>query len=324
MSAAKLTSAVIQELADICPSGVHQDVPLAQFSRWRIGGLADLVVEPRSVSQLCAIRAVLAREGLASVVIGDTSNLLFADDGLRAIMLRIAARMSRLRVEGSEVTAEAGLWVPHLARCLQRAGLTGAEHVCGIPGTLGGLICMNGGSQRRGIGSAVVNVTAVTPWGGATMLDQADCGFAYRTSVFQSNGFVIAVAQLRFAQAPDRSAIRRQMLAILRERRRKFPRKQPNCGSVFKSNPAMYAAIGPPGAAIERLGFKGYRIGDAMVSPRHGNFFVNAGKARSPDMLRLIQDVGDMVFETTGHRMESEVRYVTPAGVIRSAYTPGA
>lgn len=255
---------LIDALARLCPGGVRRDVSLAQLSRWRIGGIADVVVEPRSVAELSALRAFIACEGLASVVIGDTSNLLFADEGLRAICIRIGARMSGLRIEGAQVTAESGLWVPHLARRLQQAGLTGAEHVCGIPGTLGGLICMNGGSQRKGIGSAVVKVIAVDEAGSAITLDHAQCRFGYRSSVFQDNGAVIASAELLFTIAADRAAIRREMLLILQERNRKFPRKQPNCGSVFKSNPAMYAEIGPPGAVIERLGFKGYRIGDAL------------------------------------------------------------
>lgn len=323
MTAVTVNNAVVQELARLCPGGVRRDVPLAEVSRWRIGGLADVVVEPCCVSQLCALRAFTAREGLASVVIGDTSNLLFSDDGLRVVCFHIGGRMSALQIEETQVTAEAGLWVPYFARRLQQTGLTGAEHVCGIPGTLGGLICMNGGSQRKGIGSSVVNVTAVTASGEAATLYRAECGFAYRTSVFQGNGAVIAAAQLQFAQASDPGTVRREMLGILRDRSRKFPRKQPNCGSVFKSNPAMYAEIGPPGAAIERLGFKGYRIGGAIVSVHHANFFVNAGKARATDMLRLIQEVGDAVFQTTGHRMESEVQFVTPAGKIHSAYISG-
>lgn len=311
-------ASLADRLSYLCPGGVRLKVDLKQFSRWQIGGIADVMVEPGSVAELCSLRAFIAGEQLPSIVIGDTSNLLFSDEGLRAICIRIGGRMSSVNFDRETVYAEAGVWVPYLARRVMQAGLTGAEHVCGIPGSLGGLICMNGGSQRKGIGSAVIEVTAVDVLGIAHTLSQTECSFDYRTSAFQTNNAAIAVARLYFQRIGDHAAVRREMLSILRDRNRKFPRKQPNCGSVFKSNPAMYAAIGPPGAAIEKLGFKGFRIGDAVVSPNHANFFVNAGMASSRDMLALITKVGDAVYEKTGHCMVPEVRLVTPAGVITS------
>ncbi|MCG5497791.1 UDP-N-acetylmuramate dehydrogenase [Ectothiorhodospira variabilis] len=318
---------LIAELSNICPAGVHQNVSLAQISRWRIGGIADVIVEPSSLDELCRLRSFIAQKGLSSIVIGDTSNLLFADEGLRAICIRMGRKMSSISISGDTVMAQAGIWVPHFARRLMQAGLTGAEHTCGIPGTLGGLICMNGGSQRKGIGSAVVSVTAVDPEGRVFTLDRDACLFGYRQSVFQGNGAVVAASKLLFNRAPKPESIRREMLSILRERSRKFPRKQPNCGSVFKSNPEMYADIGPPGAAIEKLGLKNYRIGDALISPCHANFFVNAGKASADDMLRLILYVRDTVCAATGYRMEPEIRYVTLGGQvisIHNAAPPGS
>lgn len=311
-------SPVADMFSHLCPGGVHLNVDLKQFSRWQIGGVADIMVEPSSIVELCRLRAFIAREQLPSIIIGDTSNLLFSDEGLRAVCIRIGGRLSSVKFDGETVLAEAGVWVPYLARCVMQAGLRGAEHVCGIPGSLGGLICMNGGSQRKGIGSAVIEVTAVDVSGVAFKLSQAECSFGYRTSAFQTNNAAIAVSRLYFQRTGDHAAVRREMLSILRDRNRKFPRKQPNCGSVFKSNPAMYAAIGPPGAAIEKLGFKGFRIGDAMVSPNHANFFVNTGMATSRDMVALITKVGDAVHEKTGYRMEPEVRFVTPTGAVTS------
>ena len=218
---------LIVDLSRICPGGLRRNVSLARSSRWRIGGQADVVVEPGSIAELSALRAFIVREGLPSVVVGDTSNLLFSDEGLRAICIRIGPRLSRMEIAGDEVVAEAGVWVPCLARRVQQAGLTGAEHTCGIPGTLGGLICMNGGSQRMGIGSSVVSVTAIAESGATVSLAQTDCAFGYRSSIFQSDGTVIAAARLRFSRAGERSAVRGRMLSILRERSRKFPRTWP-------------------------------------------------------------------------------------------------
>lgn len=310
-------------LSALCPGGVARDVPLSRISRWRVGGLADVLVDPGSIAELAALRAFLHREGLAHVVIGSTTNLLFSDDGLRAVCIRIGNRMAGLQVEGTRVRAEAGLWAPALARRVMLAGLSGAEHICGIPGTLGGLLAMNGGSRRQSIGSVVETVESIDPAGARRLRTGTDCGFGYRRSVFQDNGEVITRVQLRLIPAADRAAVRREMLTIMTARRRKFPR-WPNCGSVFKSRPETYAEIGPPGAVIERLGFKGRRIGDALVSPRHANFIVNAGQARAADIVLLIREIRDAVARETGHRLEAEVRFVRPDGVMVAADAGGA
>ncbi|TIX29674.1 MAG: FAD-binding protein, partial [Mesorhizobium sp.] len=208
----------------------------------------------------------LAAAGIRHVVIGATSNLLFADEGLRAVAVQIGNHFSNVVVSGTEITAGAGTWVPGLARRAMHAGLSGIEHTCGIPGTLGGLVCMNGGSQRRGIDEAIVEVTSVDTRGRLHRRNAAGCGFAYRRSLFQVNDEVVVNARLVLASGTARGEIRRRMLAIMGDRRRKFPHRTPNCGSVFVSNPAMYAQYGSPGAVIERLGFKGCRIGGAEVS----------------------------------------------------------
>ena len=114
------------------------------------------------------------------------------------------------------------------------------------------------------------------------------------------------------------------MKEILASRRRKFPQKLPNCGSVFVSNPAMYADYGPPGAMIEKLGFKGRRVGDALVSPHHANFIVNAGRATARDTLALIAEIRETVRRETGYAMDVEARYVTEAGAVVPAGQPVA
>lgn len=249
------------------------------------------------------------------VVVGLTSNLLFADEGLRVPCLQLGPRMGDVAIKHTNVYAQAGAWVPGLACKLMQAGLTGGEHTCGIPGTLGGLICMNGGSQRKGIGSSVVAVESVDQVGTHRVRSAKNCDFAYRQSVFQNNNEVITSAHLRFALG-ERAAIRSDMRAILAERRKKFPRKEPNCGSVFKSDPAMYAEIGPPGNVIERLGFKGMRVGGAEISPEHANFIVNKGGARAQDVLALIAAIHNGVRSATGYLMQAEGYYVSVSGTV--------
>ncbi|KMK63827.1 UDP-N-acetylmuramate dehydrogenase [Puniceibacterium sp. IMCC21224] len=304
-------------LLDAFPEASMQNVSLARISRWRIGGLADIVLRPRSVEELCAMRAYLLAQGLPNVVIGATSNLLFADAGLRAVALQIGNSLgkSAVKVTGTDITAGAGVWVPGLARRVMQAGLGGIEHICGIPGTFGGLVCMNGGSLRRGIGENITHVDSVDVTGALYRRDREACGFAYRRSVFQGNDEIVVSAGLAL-EAGEREAIRRVMLTILGNRRRKFPHHTPNCGSVFVSNPGMYADYGPPGAVIEKLGFKGRRIGDAQVSPEHANFIVNTGRARAEDVLALITGIKTAARRETGYDMEVEARYVRPDGTL--------
>lgn len=307
---------LITDLEAICPGAVELDVSLARVSRWRIGGLAAVVVGPSSVRQILALRSYLSQRSIPHVVIGGTTNLLFADEGLQVPCIQISERMSKIAANGETIVAEAGAWVPGLARRAMQAGLSGVEHICGIPGTVGGLICMNGGSQRKGVGSSVGSVTSVNEAGELVTRSGRDCEFAYRASIFQRNGEIVAQVELRLAPAPEKGNIRREMLDILASRRRKFPQKDPNCGSVFKSDDGLYADYGPPGALIERLGFKGRRIGGAEVSPNHANFISNRGGALAIDVLTLISEIRAAVLVETGYQLRTEARFVTANGQI--------
>ncbi len=305
-------------LRDICSGDVLQGVDLAAISHWKIGGSAALLLRPSSASEIAALRSWFFKRGMPHVVIGNTTNLLFADEGLRVPCIQIGAGMSRICIERGEVYAEAGAWVPRLSRILMLKGLTGGEHLCGIPGTLGGLICMNGGSNGHSIGDNVIGVESVDSRGTIVERDLGECEFGYRRSVYQANDEIVTSGRMRFFPGLC-AAIRVAMLVDLANRKRKFPLKEPSCGSVFKSNPGIYADFGPPGAVIERLGFKGMRIGGAMVSPRHANFIVNTGRAKAVDVLEIMTSIRDAVFVQTGYLLESEVRYVTPEGKVLPA-----
>lgn len=314
MSAGDAIDYALERFAPILTRGVN----LSHLSWWRIGGRARAMLEPRSVQELQALRSWFAEQGQPHVVIGHTSNLLFSDAGLDVPCIRISSKLGGLSITNTRVTAEAGIWVPYFARRLQLAGLKGLAHICGIPGTLGGLICMNGGSQRKSIGTHVVRVVSIDDKGNLKRRNQAACQFAYRSSAFQHNNEIVAAVTLQLNRVEDPAALRREMIEILSSRRRKFPKELPNCGSVFVSNPAMYAQFGPPGAVIERLGFKGQQVGGAQVSPVHANFIVNRGHARAKDVLSLILAIAARARQELGLSLVSEARYVSPSGRIAS------
>lgn len=298
---------------------VRFNVSLAEISRWRIGGLADAVITPRNVEELAELRAWLYSNNLPSVVIGATSNLLFADEGLRAIAIQIGGScLSNILIEDRRVIAQSGIWVPGLARKVMRAGLSGLEHACGIPGTLGGLVYMNGGSQRKGIGDHIEYVGSIDEQGRTTVRSFRQCEFAYRSSIFQRLNEVIVDVGLVLDRADDKREVRSNMLKIMRGRRKKFPQKLPNCGSVFVSNPSMYEMVGPPGRAIEGCELKGLSYGKAQVSNMHANFIVNNGDAKAGDVLYLIRMIGKKVMEKTGFIMEVEAKFVSPEGEIQN------
>ena len=313
-----LNETEIVELKSICPGGITLDTDLSVISQWRIGGRADLIIRPSSTEEVANILKWLNNRGIKPLVIGLTSNLLFSDEGVRVPIIQIGSRMAEVRIQGEEVYAQAGVWVPGLARRLMQASLTGGEHICGIPGTFGGLICMNGGSQRKGIGENIVTVESVSRAGNIIVRKLEECDFGYRQSIYQREVDVITSSTMIFS-SKNIGEIRKDMISILSQRRKKFPRKTPNCGSVFKSNPALYQSIGAPGFVIEKLGFKGMVVGGAQVSPLHANFIVNNGGATAKDVMEIILKINESVFNATGFTLEPEALYVSPDGLIRPA-----
>jgi UDP-N-acetylmuramate dehydrogenase len=291
------------------------DEPLKNHCTWRIGGPADYLVEPASWKQVGAVLRWASDRGVPAIVIGKGSNLLFDDAGFRGIVIKIGRKLSHIAISGTTVRAESGISAPRLARAVGLAGLGGLEHIVGIPGTLGGLVAMNGGSQRKAIGDVITEVTAMDRQGATWVFARKDSEFSYRHSRFQNEHLVVTEVVMELASG-NRDAIMSEMLEILRERRRKFPLTMPNCGSVFKSTPDLYDKVGPPGAVIEKLGLKGFRVGDAMVDTKHANFLVNVGQAKASEVLELTIYVSDRVHEQTRIRLESEAQYVTSNGRI--------
>lgn len=302
------------------PDEVALGAPLSTICRWRIGGPADAIVTPRSARSLAGTIAFLKARGVRYVIVGDGSNILFDDAGFRGAVIRIGRAFGGFEDRGGgHIRAGAGLWVPTFARRVIGLGLAGAVHTIGIPGTLGGLVVMNGGSQRKGIGSHVEAVEVLAADGAIARIEGAALGFAYRCSALQDNGATVLSIDFRF-EPGDAGALRREAISILAARRAKFPKVRANCGSVFVSDPALYASIGPPGMAIERVGLMGRSCGDAQISPDHANFIVNNGRARSADVLTLIAEARQRVEAATGVAMEAEVRHLDPYGRLRPAH----
>lgn len=316
---AAATRAIARDAQALGFGTVRCDVDLRDYSGWRCGGRAALVVSPRDKDSVSRLLSYFHARAIPWAVIGGGANLFFDDAGVDVPLIHIGPALAGMRSEGELLTAGAGAWTPTVALLAMRAGLSGIEHIVGIPGAFGGLVLMNGGSLRQGVGDHITAVEVATGDGRRVTLTPRACAFAYRRSALQTSGDIVLGATLRLQQS-DRGNVRRAMLEILRSRRRRFPRDLPNCGSVFVSDPALYASFGAPGQVIERVGMKGAREGDAIVSRKHANFIVNAGQARSADILRLIARVRNAVADHTGHRMRCEVRFMRSDGRVREAH----
>lgn len=310
---------VLEKLRAVASVETRLNVDLAAMSRWRIGGRAAVLVEPSSVEQIQQIAEIIGSTDVPMCVIGDTSNILFDSAGFSGVVLRVGAMLSRVEISGSTVVVQAGMSIMELTELLADAGLSGLEHATGIPGTVGGLVAMNGGSQRKGIGSSVSWVQCVDSRGNVQTFNHEECAFEYRTSIFQGSELIVVQVGLRFEYG-DREQLLVERERILESRRDRFPSDLPNCGSTFLSDPAMYSTVGPPGKAIEAAGLKGLRMGGAQVSPMHANFIVNNGGATSQDVLDLIHEVRTRVHAQTGYFMDCEVRYVFAHGDIVPAH----
>lgn len=307
--------AVYNDLKSLLSGEVLKDIPLSGYGTWKIGGKADILVSPKSIEDVSHIQRYIHEQNLPSVVIGDGSNILFDDAGFRGVVIHIGRALSKLDInqKSGQVTVQAGMWIPRYVSTVCRAGFKGCEHAIGVPGTLGGLVVMNGGTNRKGIGEQLVQAVAVAENGKVETFEAAECGFAYRTSIFQQKKSIVVETSFQYEHG-DVGVLRGQMIKTLMERNRKFPRKLPNCGSVFLSDPALYETVGPPGKAIEEAGLKGVSCGGAMISPMHANFIVNTGGATAADVLALIAKIRAAVFERTGYRMNCEVRHLLPDG----------
>jgi UDP-N-acetylmuramate dehydrogenase len=292
---------------------VYTNEPLAPHSSWKIGGPADIFIEPYNIEQISNTICYAKSENIPLVVIGNATNLLFSDEGVRGIVMRFGENFSKIRVDDTHVHAEAGTSVPALAKTVGALGLTGLEHTVGIPATLGGLVYMNGGSQGKHIGDSVRRVSVLDRLKGLVDLSREECCFSYRYSSLQRTDQIVCTIDLELDQGnPDQ--ISHEMQKILELRHKKFPLDLPSCGSVFTSSPSLNTQYAPPGKLIEDAGLKGFRIGNAQVSECHANFIVNLGNAKAQNIVDLVRHVRETIHDYIDVWLEAEVRYVEPDG----------
>lgn len=279
---------------------IRLEEPLAPLTTWRIGGPAEILATPRDRDDLILAVRWAAGRALPWHVLGNGSNLLVPDTGVRGLVLQVRKVLDDVLWDGPRVRAGAGVLLPVLANLAARRGLAGLEFGAGIPGTLGGALVMNAGWHAWEIGPSVEEVTWLSPEGSVERLPNEACGFRYRGSFFRDHGGVVVEAVLRLTpEEPEALLTRLQGFADSRKANQ--PTELPSCGSVFLKPEGDFA-----GRLIEQAGLKGYRVGDVEVSAKHANFFVNVGKATAADVRALVEHVERTVAERFGVRLTRE------------------
>ena len=273
---------------------------MAPFTTWRIGGPAELLATPADRDDAVTAVRWATEHGVAWRVLGNGSNLLVRDEGVRGLVLRLRRVLDDVQADGPRIECGAGASFPAVCRTAAGLGLAGLEFGAGIPGTIGGALVMNAGWHEHEIGSVVETLDWLEPTGERRTLEQRECGFGYRTSRFRGNpGIVLgAVLSLR-PGSPER--LKRRLEEFADSRKRNQPTELPSCGSVFLKPPGDFA-----GRLIDEAGLKGLRVGDVEVSRKHANFFVNVGRARASEVIALVERVEAEVFERFGVRLERE------------------
>ena len=291
---------------------VIENVSMKKYCTFKAGGEARYFAEPSSEEELGKLLSIAKETGIETIVIGNGSNILFSDNGFDGLVIKIGKGFSNLDIisEGDELVIEAGAGalLSAFGNTIAGEGYKGAEFCCGIPGSVGGAVFMNAGAYGREMKDIITEVTYIDP---VTLeigtMKGEDCEFGYRTSFFEKSGMIILKAKAVLEKG-DKTEILDYVAELRSKRTNSQPLEMPSAGSTFKRPTGYYA-----GALIEQAGLKGFALDEsgAMVSAKHAGFVVNVGgTASATDIYRLIRYVIDKVEETSGVRLEPEVRLI--------------
>ncbi|MBM4234864.1 MAG: UDP-N-acetylmuramate dehydrogenase [Firmicutes bacterium] len=283
-------------------NGIKVNEPMADHTSWQVGGPADYYVSPVGLDELVEVLSVCCERKIPALVIGNGTNLLVLDGGIRGMVINIGPSFSYVKPVGEKLIVGAGTPMTLLAFTAAEESLSGLEFTVGIPGSLGGAVIMNAGAFGGYIGEKVGLVRLVNLEGKLVELKRDELEFGYRTSNLIGKGVVYEI-ELNLTKG-EQAVSKRQIDYFLAERQRRHP-NLPSAGSVFRNLPDQ-----PAGQIIEQAGAKGICIGGAEVSTQHANFIVNTGKATAADVLKLIKTVQALVKEQYGLELKPEVKIV--------------
>lgn len=277
---------------------------MAKHTTFRVGGPAEYFVSPGSVEEIGQVLQLAKEQGVPVYVVGNGSNLLVMDAGIHGIVLHIGEKFRAIQVEGNIITAQAGALLSQVARKTLDQGLTGFEFAAGIPGSIGGAVVMNAGAYDGEMKQVVKKVVCMTYEGELLEFSGEEMQFSYRHSILKETPMIVLEVVIELAPG-EANAIKSKMDDLSKRRMEKQPLELPSAGSTFKRPEGYFA-----GKLIMDAGLAGYRVGGAMVSPKHCGFVVNAGGATAKDVQTLIDDVTEKVKAEFGVTLEPEVIFL--------------
>ena len=275
--------------------------PMAKYTSFRIGGPADALAQPANEAELAALLQRAAEHAVPVTLIGNGSNLLVRDKGIRGLVIKLGNLFSSVAAEGNTLTFGCGVSLAMASKKAASLSLSGMEFAVGIPGTIGGAVYMNAGAYDGEMAKVVTSVRVMDGQGKSSELKASELDFAYRHTALQNSGLIVTSVTCTL-QPGEAEAIAAKMADFSQRRISKQPLELPSAGSMFKRPPGYFA-----GTLIEQTGLKGYTVGGAQVSKKHAGFVVNVGGATAQDVLQLISDVQSKVLAAHGVRLEPEV-----------------
>ncbi len=282
---------------------IREDEPLSEHTSFRIGGPADLWLEPEDLESLQAALKAVVDCDVRYFLIGEGSNLLVSDSGFRGVIIRLGGGFRKIDTHGSSLISGTAVSLKDLTREAQRHGLEGIAPLCGIPGSVGGGIIMNAGAYGADLADTLDWVEVIEPGESSVRILKNRITFGYRMAV-ELQGKIVTALCLQLNQG-DPDDIQAEMDRVDRLREQSQPLEFPSAGSVFKRPPGDYA-----GRVLEAVGAKGLTIGGAQVSTKHANFIVNRGNATAADVLALMKELRKRVRKEFGIELEQEIRQV--------------
>lgn len=297
------------EAAQAAGCAVTANAPMAQVTTFRVGGPADALITIPDAATAADLIALCHRACIPFFWLGNGSNLVVSDQGIRGAVLRLDPKTAKVTlIDDTTVTCDAGMTLQRLCLFARENSLTGLEFAYGIPGTVGGAVYMNAGAYGGEMAQVVVSADCIGRDGKRFTLTAQDLALGYRHSAlmdYPTDENPIVVGVTLSLQAGEQHTIAARMKELITKRQEKQPLEYPSAGSFFKRPTGHFA-----GALIEQAGLKGYRVGDAQVSEKHAGFVVNRGNATARDLCQLCKDVQTIVEQKAGVRLEPEVRFV--------------
>ncbi len=293
-----------KELLDEHKINYRSDEELKEYTTFKVGGKADIIVFPNSIEEIQLIIKNLRTNNIRYLIIGNGSNILFTDEGFRGVIIRIYDNFSSFRAEGNKVIAQSGALLEDVFKKAAMNSLTGAEFACGIPGTVGGAIVMNAGAYDGEMKNIVKKVKVLDKNSEIVEFTKDEMGFGYRTSNVIKDCLIVLEVEFELEQG-DMTEIWDRIDELTIKRWSKQPLSMPSAGSTFKRPEGYYA-----GKLIQDTGLKGFRYKGAMVSSKHSGFVINYDNATFRDIKTLIKIVQNKVLYEQGVVLETEVKII--------------